>query len=202
METGPPGGEPRPNAELQLLEQLMCPPKTDIYSMKGYKVTNFEIGSAETKNLRHLKNVKLKKLSEAGNVEPNPGPSNRQTEERSETKLIVVTQNCRGITEERKLKHLLNNCYRLGKTTRSYIIALQETMITSDQRIKFRWRGNHVFTPGSGDGRGCLTLLPVHVQPDLDTLIHLDQRGHIFKVSLDQSSAIIANLYAPTGQPR
>ena len=75
-------------------------------------------------------------------------------------------------------------------------------MITDDQKIRYGWRGNHVFTPGSGHGRGCLTLLPIHVQPDRDTVTHLDQRGHIFKASLHQNTVIIANLYAPTGQTR
>ena len=69
-------------------------------------------------------------------------------------------------------------------------------------KLKYGWRGTHIFTPGTGHGRGCITLLPVHVQPRLDTLIQLGQRGHIFKVSINQGTAIIANIYSPTGHSR
>ena len=128
----------------------------------------------------------------------NPGPPTEQPE----TKLTLITQNCRGLADERKLKHLLNNSYKIAKTTANFIIALQETMIISDQRLRFGWRGNYIFTPGSGHGRGCATLLPIHVQPDLDTVTHFEQRGHIFKATLDQNSAVIANIYSPNGHNR
>ena len=150
------------------------------------------------RNVRHLGENKESDLLLANDVESNPGPRN----DAPETELILVTQNCRGISEDRKLKHLLNNCYKLGRDTKNYVIALQETMITNDNKIRYGWRGTHVFTPGSGHGRGCLTLLPTHFQPDPNSLTHLGQRGHVFRVTMNQSNAIIANIYAPTGHTR
>lgn len=54
----------------------------------------------------------------------------------------------------------------------------------------------------SGHGHGCITLLPSHIQPDTQSTVHLDQRGHIFKAQINQTSAVVANVYAPTGQNR
>ena len=163
-----------------------------------------ELTKNEWQNCRHRDNVVMRKIRMSGDVELNPGPgqSQRQPRDRPGTKLILVTQNCRGIAEERKFKHLLNNCYKIGRKTQNYIVALQETMITNDQKIRYGWRGNHVFTPGSGHGRGCLTLLPVHIQPEPDSITHFNERGHIFKANLQQTKAIVINIYAPTGHSR
>ena len=147
---------------------------------------------------RHIQKVKETAVQTAGDVEMNPGPRNPQPE----TKLTLVTQNCRGITDEKKLKHLLNNSHKLGKRGQKYIVALQETMITNDSKIKYGWRGNHVFTAGTGHGRGCVTLLPNDIQPDIDTIVQLGQRGHIFEAVTTDGKMIIANIYAPNGQTR
>ena len=147
---------------------------------------------------KHLRKLVKLRLRRSNDIETNPGPPTAQPE----TKLILLTQNCRGISDERKLKHLLNNSYKLTKSTANFIIALQETMITSDQRLRFGWRGSYVFTPGSGHGRGCVTLLPTHVQPVPNTLTHFGQRGHVFKATIDQNSAVIANVYSPNGHNR
>ena len=150
------------------------------------------------KNLRHVIAFFEGRLSKSSDVESNPGPQGH----RSETKLTLITQNCRGIKEERKLKHLLNNCYNVAKESKDFVIALQETMITDDRKLKYGWRGSHIFTPGTGHGRGCVTLLPSHIQPDPQSIVHLGQRGHIFKAMINQNSAIVANIYAPNGQNR
>ena len=150
------------------------------------------------KDGRHLGEVLEERLRTAGDVERNPGPE----DEKPATKLKLITQNCRGIAEEKKFKHLLNNCYKISKDTENFVIALQETMIRDEHKIKYGWRGTHTFTPGSGHGRGCITLMPAHVQPDPDTVVQLGQRGHIFKASMGQSSVLIANIYSPTGHTR
>ena len=75
-------------------------------------------------------------------------------------------------------------------------------MVTDDRQLRFGWRGTHIFTPGTGHGRGCITLLPSHIQPDTQSIVHLDQRGHIFKAQINNSSAVIANVYAPNGHNR
>ena len=89
----------------------------------------------------------------------------------------------------------MNNRYRVGRDSATYIVALQETMVKDDRRIKFGWRGTHVFTPGTGHGRGCITLMPSHLQPIPDSILHLNQRGHIFKVQIDNRTAVVANAY-------
>ena len=147
---------------------------------------------------RHLRKIIERRLIQANDVETNPGPRAEQPE----TKLTLLSQNCRGLSDEKKLKHLLNNSYNIMRSSSSAIIALQETMIINDQRLKFGWRGNHVFTPGTGHGRGCVTLLPTHVQPDNATITHFEQRGHIFKATLNENSAVIANIYSPNGHNR
>ena len=150
------------------------------------------------KDERHLKALICDKLRRSDDVESNPGPYH----EPPETKLTLVTQNCRGLADERKLKHLLNNCYKIGKSATNYIISLQETMLTEDRKLRFGWRGTHIFTPGTGHGRGCITLLPSHIQPDPDTVSHFTQRGHIFKALINQNHAVVVNAYAPNGLTR
>ena len=75
-------------------------------------------------------------------------------------------------------------------------------MITDNRQLRYGWRGTHIFTQGSGHGHGCITLLPSHIQPDTQSTVHLDQRGHIFKAQINQTLAVVANVYAPTGQNR
>ena len=143
--------------------------------------------------------LQKKRLLESGDVELNPGPRN---DAEPEKRLILVTQNCRGISEDKKFRHLLNNCYKISKESTNFIIALQETMITEDQKLRYGWRGSHIFTPGTGHGRGCVTLLPSHIQPDFGSVTHLNDRGHIFKATMGQQTLVIANIYSPTGHSR
>ena len=100
------------------------------------------------------------------------------------------------------LRHPLNYCQKTGKKTRNKIIALQGTMSTNQQRLQYGWRWTNLLTPGTGHGTGCVTLKTSHKQPNFDTLVHLRQRGHIFKATLHQKTAIIANISSPTGQTR
>ena len=134
------------------------------------------------KDENHAKKVILKVLRHAQDVDLNPGPQHH----RPETKLTLITQNCRGLGEQRKLKHILNNCHKLGKESECYIVALQETMITHEQKIKYGWIGTHVFNPGTGHGKGCITLMPSHMQPLPNSIVHLQHRGHIFKILVNQ----------------
>ena len=75
-------------------------------------------------------------------------------------------------------------------------------MSTNQQRLQYAWRGTNVLTLGTGHGTGCITLITSHKQPNFDTLVHLRQRGHIFKATLHQNTAKIANISSPTGQTR
>ena len=76
----------------------------------------------------------------SGDVEVNPGPD-----------LMLGTQNCRGLKKESKLRQLLN---RINKANNVNIIfALQETHIEVS-KLKYQWRGKHIFTPGTGQQGG------------------------------------------------
>ena len=91
------------------------------------------------KDHRHLFTIIRSLLLQSGDVERNPGPElapNPQSR-KPETKLTIVSQNCRGLGETKKLKHLLNNCHKIGKKSESYIVGLQETMIADEDKIKF-----------------------------------------------------------------
>ena len=35
---------------------------------------------------------------------------------------------------------------------------IQETMITNSRYLDLAWRGKYVFTPGTGNSQGCITL--------------------------------------------
>ena len=140
---------------------------------------------------RHWAVVFVDMLMRSGYVEKNPGPSGNITE----STLRFITQNCRGI--HIKLKQILNNCHKLVNNNETVVVGLQEMMIKDDQLINLSWRGNYVFTPGTGHGRGCLSLLSSTITP---TVLHqLGERGHIFSIPLGKNKLIIANIYAPNG---
>ena len=73
-------------------------------------------------------------------------------------------------------------------------------MLRSERMIDISWRGNYIFTPGTGHGRGCITLLSSAYSPTI--LANIDDRGHIFSLPNGNSNLIIANVYARTGQNR
>ena len=156
-----------------------------------------------TPHLRILSHYLRKRLICSGDIESNPGPCftaprTRSTPLSSGKKIRIITQNCRGLNEHKKLKLTLNNSHKSFQHVSHSIIALQETMITHPDNLNVGWRGNYVFTPGTGHGRGCVTLISHELHP-LD-ITHIRDRGHVFTVNLNEDKLIIANLYAPTGQ--
>ena len=115
--------------------------------------------------------------------------------------LKVVSYNVRGLGDERKCRHLLNhfNSNYLNKNTDCFI-ALQESLIETPQKIPYIWRGNLHFTAGTGNGRGCITLMSSHL--NVVSYLTIEDRAHVLAVSKsgDQRvSYIIANIYAPNG---
>ena len=77
-------------------------------------------------------------------------------------------------------------------------------MVTDDRQLRFGWRGTHIFTPGTEHGCGCITLLPSHIQPGTQSIVHLDQRGHIFKAQINKVDVhflIVKNAYLPSPPP-
>ena len=143
-------------------------------------------------------------LQQCGDIEANPGPddvdrSGAKVPRISEVDLQVVSYNVRGLGDEKKCRHLINHFNIVAsKNNVDAIIALQETLIQTPLKIPFLWRGNFHLTPGTGNGRGCVTLFSNH----LNVVTHstLDDRAHILVLQKSgdlKISYIVANVYAP-----
>ena len=141
---------------------------------------------------KHLFQIFQQTLLRSGNVESNPGP-------RARGDLHVVTYNVRGLGDERKLRHLLNQMHtRKGGKNTDFVACMQETYIEKPGKIPFLWRGNFHLTPGNGHSCGCLTILSPHL--NVIASRELEQRGHVIacqKVGDNSITYIIANIYAP-----
>jgi len=128
-------------------------------------------------------------------IEPNPGPN--QTLKIRKSTLTVITLNCRGLGVTEKFRLMLNKAYDLmskGET----IIMLQETMVTSNNYLQLAWRGKHVFTPGTGNSQGCITL--VNSDANIEHIYQIGNRGHYFTYSSDNvETLVVMNIYAPSG---
>ena len=115
--------------------------------------------------------------------------------------LQVLTLNVRGLSNMKKVRHLVNKCYKLSKIAVNSIFMFQETYVTQLNLLRYLWRGEYYLTPGQGHSTGCLTLVTaphkiVHSE-DLGT------RGHVLvlaKGDTNKAEMIVANVYAPNGQ--
>ena len=106
--------------------------------------------------------------------------------------------NVRGLGETKKLRHLVNSCYKLTREAVDSIFMIQESHATHLKLLKFLWRGDFCETPGTGASKGCLTLL----SPMLKALrvLHFDQRAHIIvvgKSDIRRAELILVNVYGP-----
>jgi hypothetical protein len=127
-------------------------------------------------------------------VELNPGPVNGTN---AKTLLTIVTLNCRGLGSIDKFRLILNKAHEF-MTKGETIIMLQETMTVTDNYLKMAWRGNSVFTPGTGNSLGCITL--TNATSNISLVNQIGHRGHYFTYSSSLiSTAIIMNIYAPQG---
>ena len=159
-----------------------------------------------TRSGRHQRAIVILKQSQAGDIEPHPGPepnpgttSATLDHGRSTFNLSVTSYNVRGLNDEKKLRHLLNYCYGTlrGKDVDS-IYAFQETYVAQAGKIPFIWRGNYHLTPGEGSSCGCLTLLSSHI--NVVESIELANRGHVLACQRTGELIpflIFANIYAP-----
>jgi len=59
--------------------------------------------------------------------------------------------------EVEKFRPLLNKAYDIMQKGKM-IMMIQETMITNSRYLDLAWRGKYVFTPGTGNSQGCITL--------------------------------------------
>jgi hypothetical protein len=119
-------------------------------------------------------------------IETKPGPGE---------KLKIITINCRGLGEIETFRLLLNKAYDVMQKGKM-ILMIQETMITNSRYLDLAWRGKYVFTPGTGDSQGCITL--THNDVTITYMEHIQNRGHYFKITdADNKQILIANIYAP-----
>ena len=144
--------------------------------------------------------TKRKLLLSSGSIESNPGPEPRRKRDGKGSTILVMSHNIRGLGEERKLRHLINYCYKEtgGVTDKDFIFCFQETYINNPLKIPFLWRGNYHLTNGNGHKCGCLTLLSSHI--NVVHSVDFEDRGHLLvcqKAGELKPSYIIVNLYAP-----
>jgi exonuclease III len=128
-----------------------------------------------------------------GDVEMNPGPMESNGKQIG---LKLMTQNCRGLQDQNKLRHLLKNKNAELKESKM-ILALQETHLMNDFLIK--WSGNYVISnSASPHSAGCVTYFNDYV--NIVEVKHIDGEGHGHVVAvegLESKLIIVANIYSP-----
>ena len=125
-----------------------------------------------------------------GDVETNPGPDLHE--------LTMVTLNTRGLKNKNKLTQLINRIQSSHNPTSNLIFALQETHIEYDD-VKYKWKGNHIFTKGCGSRGGLITLLSDNIivseQYDIDNEAQISLLEII--ESRNKINIILANIHSP-----
>ena len=112
-------------------------------------------------------------------------------------KLKIITMNCRGLGEIEKFRLLLNKAYDITQKGKM-VMMIQETMITNSRYLDLAWRGKYIFTPGTGNSQGCITL--THNDVTITDIEPIQNRGHYFKLTdADNKQTLIANIYALLG---
>ena len=174
-------------------------------------MTNQATKISQYLNCRHASQTIKKLLTEAEDVESNPGPQDRDDrgpQDRDDRGIglpvLVTTYNVRGLNDENKLRHLLNYMYSIDKGKNNYFVAgLQETYIEKPGKIPYIWRGNFYLTPGAGNSCGCLTLLSPHL--NVVGSSNIGNRGHLLacqRTGDNHVSLIVVNIYAPNPNTR
>ena len=99
-------------------------------------------------------------LDSAGNGDLGEQPNCDDPPTRGERcDLQVITLNVRGLTDNKKVRHLVNCCYKNSKTGKDNIFLFQETFVPTLNLLNYLWRGEYHLTPGTGNSLGCITLL-------------------------------------------
>ena len=148
---------------------------------------------------RHL-NMLIKMGLLMGNIESNPGPEQgTQRAPQAKSSILVMSYNVRGLSDERKLRHLINYFYSKNKGKNDdFIVGLQESFIVKEGKIPYLWRGNFHLTPGNGHSCGCITLLSPHLS--VVSSRNIGNRAHVLAIQKSDDTKvtyIVANLYAP-----
>jgi exonuclease III len=123
-------------------------------------------------------------------IEKNPGPVSGS--------IFVVTLNCRGLNKIDKFRLLLSKVLSLQNRNSNTIFMLQETMILETKYLDLAWKGKYIFTPGTGNSKGCITLLHNDIQ--INHKSNIGNRGHYAHLELSNHKQVtIFNIYAPNG---
>ena len=134
-------------------------------------------------------------------LQPDPVPAARNTHQKvKRTDLQVISHNVRGLSDSRKVRHVINNCYKLTKASSNSFFMFQETFVLRLDILKYLWRGEFHLTPGLGNSQGCLTLVTAPYK--IVHAINLANRAHVLVVTKDNTNraeAVIVNVYAPNG---
>ena len=123
------------------------------------------------------------------NVELNPGPRDQSVDSFS-----VLTYNCNGLGDRKKLKRLLLKLTPL--VNKNYFVLLQETHIIDEDYLKLIWKHKFVLNGYTTNSAGVITLFNNkyevrHVEKDREG------RKIIAVLEDDDSKFIIANSYFP-----
>ena len=122
---------------------------------------------------------------------------------KGKSELQVVSLNVRGLGDRKKVRHLVNSCYKLSKASLNSIFLLQETYVVNLDLLRYLWRGEFHLTAGNGNSLGCVTLVTAPYK--IVKVTELGQRGHVLALSkddLNKVDLIVANVYAPNGFDR
>ena len=107
-------------------------------------------------------------LLRCGDIEANPGPGPvrepnvvqiRMKPKGVQAVLQVISQNVRGLSDSKKVRHLVNKCYKLSKASIDSIYCFQETYVPKLDLLNYLWRGEVYVTSGTGNSLGCITLM-------------------------------------------
>ena len=114
--------------------------------------------------------------------------------------LQVLTLNVRGLSDPKKVRHLVNTCYKRTKQAKDSFFLFQETYVPSLGLLDYIWRGDYYLTPGTGNSLGCISLIspPYKIIQSRD----IEQRGHVLalsKTDINKVDCILVNIYAPNG---
>ena len=161
----------------------------------------------------------------AGDVHPNPGPDGSDGPDvtdgillddgirnqsrndvapsvprQNKSELQVVSLNVRGLGDSKKVRHLINTCYKMTKVAANSLFLFQETYVPKLDLLRYLWRGEYKLTMGTGNSLGCITLVTAPYK--IVHSVEIGQRGHVLALSKDDPNkvdAVVANVYAPNG---
>jgi len=124
-------------------------------------------------------------IAKSKDIELNPGPTQS---------FKLISLNCRGLSNRDKVRSLISALNKLDNKDVT-VIMLQETMIEKDDYVRLIYKHNLICTPGTGAGRGCITLIRGVDATDIEHFS--EQRGHRFKITIEDEELTLINAYAP-----